>query len=266
LSRVCYPNLTPIVVDNASTDESLFRIRSSHPRTTVIESGGNIGFAAGNNVGIRQAIAAGFDYVWLLNNDTVPDPGSLQELVRKAESDRRLGAVGSVLYYADSPEVIQAWGGGKVWTLFGYAEHAVAAKPDDWFDYLTAASMLVRREAIQDAGLLDERFFLYWEDTEFGFRLRRRNWKLGVASGSKVLHRENGSTEGKANVRACHFTASGIRFLSAVAEHPWLSITLFVFLRTIKSLLTGHWKKLFYIAQGVQCAIVRTKDRATSSL
>lgn len=264
LSRVCYADLTPVVVDNGSTDDSVVRIRSSYPRTSLIQCGGNLGFAAGNNVGIRHAIAAGFDYVWLLNNDTIPDPNSLQELITKAESDRSLGAVGSVLYYADQPEIVQAWGGGRVWTLFGYAEHAVAAKPDDWFDYLTAASLLVRVEAFQDAGLLDEGFFLYWEDTEFGYRLRRHNWKLGVASKSKVLHKENGSTKGKASIRAYYFTASGIRFLAVVAKHPWLSVTLFVLLRAIKSLLTGQWKKLRYIWQGVQFAFLHIKDPATS--
>jgi GT2 family glycosyltransferase len=261
LSRVCYPNLTPIVVDNGSTDDSLIRIRSSYPRTTLIGSGGNIGFAAGNNVGIRKAIAAGFDYVWLLNNDTVPDPGSLQELVRKAESDQQFGAVGSVLYYADSPERVQAWGGGRVWTMFGYSKQAVAAQPDDWFDYLTAASILVRSKAVQDVGLLDETFFLYWEDTEFGFRLRRRKWKLGVASASRILHKENGSTSGKTGLRDSYFTSSGIRFLAVVAPLPWLSITLFISLRIVKAFLTGNWKKLAHIARGLRCALTRNKER-----
>ena len=247
------------MVDNASTDESLVRIRSSYPNTKLVESGGNLGFATGNNVGIRQAIEAGFDYVWLLNNDTVPAPDSLQELINKAESDKHLGAVGSVLYYADRPEVVQAWGGGRVWTSFGYVKHALKAKPADWFDYLTAASMLVRTEALQDTGLLDEGFFLYWEDTEFGFRLRRNGWKLGVASRSRILHKENGSTAGAGNSRARYFTTSGIRFLAAAAEHPWLSILLFVLLRTTKSLLTGDWGKFVQIVQGVRCAIAETK-------
>lgn len=261
LSQIYYPGLTTIVIDNGSTDGSPAKISSSYPNIKIMKSGGNIGFAAGNNVGIRQAIADGFDYVWLLNNDTVPEKESLNELVRKAESDHRLGAVGSILYYESHPSRVQAWGGGRVWSAFGYSTHAVSAKPDAWFDYLTAASLLVRTEAFQQAGLLDESFFLYWEDTEFGFRLRRYNWRLGVASGAKILHKENGSTAGSGGVRARYFTISGILFLSKVARFPWISIPLFLLLRIGKSIVFLQWKKLTFILQGTKYSFVHRNQR-----
>ena len=260
LSRVCYPAFTTIVIDNGSTDDSPSKISASYPHVELIESGGNIGFAAGNNVGIRRAIEDGFEYIWLLNNDTIPEKESLTELVRKAESDQRLGAVGSILHYESDPDHIQAWGGGKVSSVFGYATHAVAAKPDAWFDYLTAASLLVRTEAFQEVGLLDESFFLYWEDTEFGFRLRRYNWRLGVASGARVLHKESGSTSGAGGARARYFTTSGILFLSKVAKSPWISIPIFLLLRIGKSIVSGQWKKLGYILQGIEHSIVRREN------
>lgn len=264
LSRVCYPAFTTIVIDNGSTDESVAKISASYPHIKLIESGGNIGFAAGNNVGIRQAMAEGFEYVWLLNNDTLPERESLKELVRKAESDHRLGAVGSVLHYEGRPDQVQAWGGGRVSSVFGYSTHAGAAKPDAWFDYLTAASLLIRTEAFHEVGLLDEAFFLYWEDTEFGFRLRRYNWRLGVASGARVLHKENGSTAGSGGVRARYFTSSGILFLSKVSRFPWISIPIFLLLRIGKSFVCCQWKKLGFILRGIESSIVHRNDRSRS--
>jgi GT2 family glycosyltransferase len=106
-----YPDYKVIVVDNGSTDNSVAEIRKAHPQITLLETGRNLGFAGGNNVGIRYALEQGADYVWLLNNDTKADPHALTAMVEVAESDPRIGAVGSVLYYMDEPERVQAWGG-----------------------------------------------------------------------------------------------------------------------------------------------------------
>src|SRR5712672_2084688 len=112
LARLDYENLSVIVVDNGSADESVRRIREAAPDILVLETGSNLGFAGGNNVGIRHALAQGADYIWLLNNDTKPEPAALAQLVRRAESNSRFGEIGSVLVRADEPSRIQAWGGG----------------------------------------------------------------------------------------------------------------------------------------------------------
>src|SRR6202171_5533946 len=114
LARLNYENVSVIVVDNGWADESVRRIREAAPGILVLETGSNLGFAGGNNVGIRHALARGADYIWLLSTDTDQDPPALGQLVRKAESNARLGEVGSVLVYADEPSKIQAWGGGRV--------------------------------------------------------------------------------------------------------------------------------------------------------
>ncbi len=151
-----------------------------HSRIAFIQTGANLGYAGGNNVGIRYALARGANYVWLLNNDTVVDKNALTEMVRLAESDEKIGMVGSKILRYDSSEVILDVGG---WLKVSY--HIVHKFPgyneidrgqwDKVFqpDYLNGASLLVSTLAIRDIGLLDEEYFLYWEETDCCYRARR---------------------------------------------------------------------------------------------
>jgi GT2 family glycosyltransferase len=247
-----YPNMSLLVIDNGSTDGSVERIRRAHPDVELIENGSNLGFGSGVNVGLRRALERGVDYVWLLNNDTEPHPQALTEMVKKACSNPALGAVGSVMRYLHDPQKIQAWGGGQVSHWVGRSIHAVAPEADGWFDYITAASVLLSRRALQDVGLFDEGFFLYWEDVDLAFRLRARGWQLGVAADSSVLHKENASTGGNRNVVARHSTASGIRFLSKYSPLPWLSIPLFICMRAVRRLSIGQVRDIGSVTAGVR--------------
>ena len=130
--------------------------------------------ALSKNIGIRYALAHGADYVWLLNNDTKPTPNAVSALVAKALADERLGAVATICYHADAPSVVQAWGGTRVNLWIGYGRLCKESREDDWLHSLNGTSMLISREAMVDVGLLDEGFFLYWEDTEFSLRLRKK--------------------------------------------------------------------------------------------
>jgi GT2 family glycosyltransferase len=247
-----YPNMSLLVIDNGSTDGSVEHIRRAHPDIRLIETGRNLGFGAGANVGLRHALESHVDYVWLLNNDTEPHPQALSELVTKAGGNPALGAVGSVMRYLHDPQRIQAWGGGRVSEWVGRSIHAVTPQADDWFDYITAASVLLSRRALEDVGLFDERFFLYWEDVDLAFRLRARGWRLGVAANSSVLHKENASTGGDRNVVARHSTASGLRFLSKYSPLPWLSIPLFICMRAARRLSSGQIRDIGSVTAGLR--------------
>jgi GT2 family glycosyltransferase len=120
LKECTYPELTIIVVDNGSTDDSVGRIKAAHSDVLLLNSVKNLGFAGGNNIGIRHALAHGADYVWLLNNDTKAAPDALSALVAKALTDKRIGAVASICYFADKPTVVQAWAGFRVNLWIGY--------------------------------------------------------------------------------------------------------------------------------------------------
>jgi len=245
-----YDNRFVIVVDNGSTNDSVQRIREAHPAVELICTGRNLGYAGGVNVGIRLALERGAEFVWLLNNDAKPLPNALSALVGKALEQPDLGAVGSVLMYMSSQTEVQAWGGGRVNCWLGRASHATSRKEDPWFDYLTGASLLLRCAALAKVGLFDDGFFLYWEDTDLSFRLRRQGWRLGVAAESVVLHKVGASSGDRRRVDR-HSTASGIRFLRKHARIPWISVALFLGSRFGNRIVRGHFARTTDIIGGL---------------
>lgn len=249
LARSTYKRLSVIVVDNGSIDDSVEQIRRTHPEVSILKTGQNLGFAGGNNPGIRYAMGQNADYIWLLNNDTEPEPDALTYLVRTAQLDPKFGAVGSVLVSTDHSAVL-AWGGGRVNCWIGYSKHAISSKADSWFHYLTAASMLVSRRAFEHVGLLDDRYFLYWEDTEFGFRLRKHGWKLAVSANARVIHKENGSTGGDRIILTRYSTTSAIRFLRDYSPLRYTSALLFLVSRLGRRLLTCRFEEMAQVIYG----------------
>ena len=260
LRQIEYSRLFVVIVDNGSSDDSVSRIQAAHPAVHLLQTGKNLGFSGGNNAGIREVMRQEVKYVWLLNNDTQPARAALRELVRSAEEDFRLGAVGSVLHYAAAPQKIQAWGGGWINLWSGRSTHATAPpKPGRRLDFLTAASMLVRRKTFEDVGLMDDRFFLYWEDAELCFRLRQNSWDLGVARHAIVLHKVSASTRKRTSPTDRYFTSSAIRFLSQYSPVPRLAAFLFLSLRILHRVLGGRLKAIRNVWQGVQD--YRNRDR-----
>ena len=131
LQGLVYDDFRVIVLDNGSTDGSVECIRERFPDVEIMELGENLGFAKGNNAGIRAALARGAEYVWLLNNDTTVDPKALRAMVEKAESDPRIGAVGSAIYYMSQPERLKVWGGGYVNFWQGRHRHFLRPVADE---------------------------------------------------------------------------------------------------------------------------------------
>ena len=223
-----------------------------HP-LTLIQNGENRGFAAGNNAGLRYALRnPNFEYFWLLNNDATPAPDALSALVAKAITDRRIGAVASICYYASAPETVQAWAGGRVNLWMGYARNTTEPHRDDWFQSLYGASFLIQRAALEDAGLMDEGYFLYWEETDFCLRLRKAGWRLAAAPDSRVLHKVNASTAGNSLILDRYFTASGLRLLRLHSPAPHLAMSLFLFIRLARRILSLRFANCRSVWTGVR--------------
>lgn len=252
LTQCRYRELTPVVVDNGSTNDSVKRIRAAYPDIVLLETNSNIGFAGGNNVGIRYALEHGVDYVWLLNNDADPAPDALAALVVKAKTDERIGAVASVCYYANAPAAVEAWGGARVNLWVGYGCNSTKPREDDWFHSLNGTSMLISREALEDAGLLDEVFFLYWEDTEFCLRLRKRGWRIAAAGESIVLHKVHGSSGGNKLLLDRYQTASGLRLLRLHSPFPRLAMFLFLAMRFSKRIAQFQFARCRSVWAGIR--------------
>jgi GT2 family glycosyltransferase len=248
LTQLNYPDFRIWVVDNASSDDSVQRIRDAFPDLDVLQSGANLGFGGGCNVGIRKALEQGADYIWLINSDTRVAPDALSQLVELADISPRIGAVGSVIYEMDEPEKIQLWGGGVVNLWLGRSHHR---QQPGALDFVSGASMLLRATAVSDVGMFDEQtFFMYWEDTDLGFRLRQAGWQLSVSEQSRVWHKQSASLGLESPLLVEYGTRSAVRFLRRHALMPWLSIALMCALRIGKRLLRGDWIRLRAFLRG----------------
>jgi GT2 family glycosyltransferase len=246
-----YPKLEIVLVDNGSTDDSVDRIRAVFPTIVLLTAVENRGFAAGSNVGIRYALEHGAEFVWLLNNDIVAPPDTLKKLVAET-ADPQVGIVGSVLQYLDRPETVQAWGGGSIVPWIGYARHFDAPAVLDARSFLTFASVLLRRDLLEQVGLLDERYFMYFEDSDLCFRARSGGWRLAVAAETAVLHKEGGSSPSKKTVQLDRIvTASGLRFLDRYGRPRAVAKALFVLSRLAKRAVRGNFNGVQAVWRGV---------------
>jgi GT2 family glycosyltransferase len=196
LSRQHYENFNVILVDNGSMDGSVAAIREGFPTVTVIENGQNLGFTGGNNAGIRAALAQRPDYVFLLNNDTAVDPDMLSKLVDVAESDIRIGITAPTMLYFAKRDMIWCggnridWRNGATYRLRdGTHESALQDTPCEDADFLTACAVCVRRAVFETIGLLEDRYFIYYDDTDLCARASKAGWRLMYVPRAKMWHK-----------------------------------------------------------------------------
>jgi len=153
----------------------------------------NMGFCAGNNIGIRHALAHGARYVYLLNNDTTSEPDALAHLVAAAEANAKFGIVAPVMHREQGDREIW-FAGSRLDLARGSAVHDNSRAPGrDEAPYvvpwITGCAMLVRAEVFEQIGGLDERYFLSWEDVDFSVRASKAGWELGVAPAARIYHK-----------------------------------------------------------------------------
>lgn len=180
-----------------------FRLQPGGQRVVLLDAGGNLGYAGGNNAAIRAALAdGGFDAFWVLNADTFPEPEALQALVHR-QADGSYGMVGSRIVFKASG-LIQMWGGfdwnhwlARGTRAFGYLKPkdtpADVGDVERRMEVVCGASMYVTKEYVDDVGLMDESLFLFCEDSDWC--LRRGRHRLGYAHDS-VVHHIHGATTG----------------------------------------------------------------------
>jgi len=247
-----YASLTTVVVDNASTDDSVAKICEAFPEIELLQSDENRGFAAGCNLGIRHALRHRPAFVWLLNNDTVAPPDTTRKLVAAADG-AKVGVVGSVLRYLKNPAKIQAWGGGSVRRWMGFVRHYHSPAKLGPTSFMTFASVLLRREMLESVGLLDEGYFMYFEDADFCYRATEAGWELAVAEDTNVLHREGGSAGSAKSARIDRIvTASGLRFLDHYGRPRSVAKVLFVLSRLGKRAMLGNLVRMKAVRRGMR--------------
>jgi GT2 family glycosyltransferase len=185
-----------LLVDNGSSDDSIAYVRRGFPAVRVIDAARNLGFAGGNNLGIRAARGR---YLVLLNNDTRVRPGWLRALIEAAEENPDAGAIASKLVFLDPPNTIQ--NAGSLLLSDGSGADRGFREPDRGQYDVTeevfgacGASVLYRREMLEDVGAFDETFFMYYEDTDLNWRMRLRGWRVIYEPRAVVDHVHAGSS------------------------------------------------------------------------
>ncbi len=183
-----------IIVDNASTDDSVFFIKQNYPAVKIIKNEKNLGFAQGNNIGIRYALANGADYIALLNQDTRVEPDWLEKLINKMESDKNIGCCQPTILMWPDKEKINSLGNEIHFLGFGFTRgndkklEEMKDKIREEVTYCSAAACLIRAEALKKVGLFDEKLFMYHEDLDLGWRLRLAGYKNVLMPEAIIYH------------------------------------------------------------------------------
>lgn len=241
LARLDYPSYEVVLVDNGSTDGSPTVLRKQFPKLTFIETGANLGYAGGNNVGLRYAYEHAADYALLLNNDTELDPAFLRLLVDACEAAPTIGIAGPTIYYHAQPDVVWSAGGRVNWRNADTTMEGIGQRDEGQFgaaprrmDFVTGCALLIRCEVIQRVGLLDERFFLYYEETEWCIRAARAGYTIVHVPTSKIWHKISIQKQEVTPYIVYYSGRNRLLFLHA-SGRPWwrvLSILIFFHLRT----------------------------------
>jgi GT2 family glycosyltransferase len=228
------------VVDNASTDGTAEAVRSAYPEVRWVALPDNRGYVGGNNAGIQAASAAGADLFFLVNNDTLLDPACLAELVQAQQRHPRAGLLGPMVYTWDQPPLISSAGGQVDWrhadaVNIGLGEPDQGQFPERVVDFINGCGLMVTRQVVDQVGLLDERFFLYWEETDWAARVRQAGLECWFVPAAKMRH--------KAPIRVPAFNPTTLyyvtrnRLLYMALHAPWPAKPL-----TVVRALRGAWQ------------------------
>jgi GT2 family glycosyltransferase len=191
-----YQAYSVVVWDNGSIDGSPRRIANCFPQATLVESATNLGFCGGHNAVITDGLRKGFDYFWVLNNDSIVSPQSLSQLVECMEGDRQIGLASPIIYFRDQPERIQFCG---AWLNLARQDYTKATSLDQVHReegsapqrmVLYGTALVLRRDVAEQVGVFNERYFAYYEDIELSFRSARAGFINKVVGDACVWHEQ----------------------------------------------------------------------------
>lgn len=234
LKQITYPNYEILLVDNGSTDGSTEFFREYCPEIEVIESEKNLGFTGGCNIGIKKAISSSADYILLLNNDVAVEPDFLDELVSVAKKNENVGILGTKINYYDASEQIWAAGGFINYWICLVAYHGMNEPNTEKYsyekdvDFVSGCAMLIRAEVFQKTGLLDEKYFAYFEDVDICLMARKNGYGIRYVPSAKIYHKVSRTSGGALSPFSLYYnTRNKLLFLRKHFHMPQL-LTAFV--------------------------------------
>lgn len=212
VESLSYPNFQVVVVDNCSNDGSVAAIHAAFPQFLVLVNNKNLGYAGGNNVGIRHALENNAEFILVLNNDTIVSPELISQLLLGATQYPKAGILGARLLYHDRPDIV--WFDNAKWNASlnhfeypGQNENVSSLGVSDHdTDYVCGAALFIRSVAVQQIGLMDERYYLVWEEVDWCYRAREAGWQCIVIPQALVWHKVGSSFGGEASPLRTYFS------------------------------------------------------------
>jgi GT2 family glycosyltransferase len=240
LKDIEYSNYKVYVVDNGSTDDSVNKLQAEFEWCEYITNEENLGFAAGNNVGIRQSLKEGSDYVLLLNNDMVIKTSTLKNLVKTGEKNDNIAAVGGIINNRDSDIIWYA--GGKVnnITVSVSVLEDIPKAEEYETNFITGAMMLLSKDYLSKNGFLSEDYFFGMEDKELSHNAMKNGWKLMVNPSAKAEHKVSSSAGDRSPFWYYHSTINRLIF-SNKNNYWWQQLLFYIFFITTRMIRFGQW-------------------------
>jgi GT2 family glycosyltransferase len=260
LQAVAYPNDRLVVVDNASSDGSPEEISRLCPQAALIRNGENLGVSGGHNVGIRYCLEQGFDYILFLNNDTVVSQDFLDRLVESAD-ERTM--VAPKTYLHGQPGLLDDTVGDFDWRrgvwrgwLYGKPEPPGFERPRE-VSMASLCCLLVPAAVFRDAGLMDERFFMYYEDFDFVARAKAAGYRLRLNPAAVIHHRKAASSGGvESPFKVYYASRNRLYLMRKHSSRPRFALFLVYFLATrvgyfVSYLARGQGRQLRAMLMGI---------------
>jgi hypothetical protein len=262
-----------VVVDNASTDGSATEIAQRFPQVRIIQNQENYGFAAGNNIGIVQALDDGAECVLLLNNDARLEPSTLRVMVSAMLADPHRGVIVPKIYIQDDNQSRRIWAAGAKWKKFpprvvmrGYKEiDRGQYDTAEVVNYATGCVLLIHRKTFESVGLLDESYFMYQEDYAYCDQVRKNDLLIWYEPKAIVHHLVSSST-GKGSPKKWRYWSRGqVLFYLQHYDLRWkaiASLLIFVFGVIIRESIKGKKDWFIPLCQGLRegCGDARTGE------
>jgi GT2 family glycosyltransferase len=282
LYKTSYKDYDIICVDNASTDDSLSQLKTNHADIILLTCDQNTGFTGGNNKGMQYALAHGYVYTLLLNNDVAVESDFLEPLMQALDANENLGAVQPLIYFHHDRTLI--WNAGSsynkwlgVTKTIGYnkkdAQHTYrnqnqgdtkATQPIQNIAWITGCAFMVKNEVLKKVGLLYEPFFIYYEDVDLSFRIKNAGYDLGYAPASVIYHIA-GMSHKSSKKTAEGYISPKVHYLNA-RNHIWLlkkytnllhapTVILYqsIYYLTVTGyfIIRGRWQKIKALYKGI---------------